>query len=261
MFSGVTHGLKSVIGSCFNPGFQEESQENDLAPAIGPITRRVDSPSGSCSRQQAQAISLDESRCWFCGGVDHIRSVCPARNTSCSFCSRKGHFCSVCERMDRLSENPTVSSAAFEGNLSSAVIPVQLNGFTLIDTGSTASYIDSAVADKLCLQRIPHILNSVVNCDSATQIKELKVGDFCHNDFKLGILPGLCCDVLLGHDLFSKHGNLIVKFGGKEDDFVFDQVSSKTPLPRALCNVAKAEIDPPPLFHTTRKDSRPIACK
>ena len=277
VFSSISHGLKTIFGSCLKPQLHIEEDHASSVPRVtaeinSTTVTCVDSQASSCSMQQAQASSPNESLCRFCGGLDHARSVCPARYIYCSFCSHRGHFRSVCERMTRLSRgNPTVSCSAFEGSLTSTVIPVQVNGFklrALVDTGSTASYIDSAVAEKLSLELIPHSLkislassNSVVHCESATQVKELKVGEFCHKNFKLGILPGLCCDVLLGHDLFSKHGNLIVKFGGKENDFVVDQVSHKKPLPRALCNVAKAEIDPPPLFHTMKVDSRPIACK
>ena len=156
VFSGLAHGVKSVFGSCLSPGLPEE------APVVKPtVSCVIDSPPGSCSQRQAQADSPGESLCRFCGGLDHPRSVCPARRTRCSFCSRMGHFRSVCERMDRLSKgNPTVSCAAFEGNLASAIIPVELNEFklsALVDTGSTASYIDSLVSEKLQDFNLLHI--------------------------------------------------------------------------------------------------------
>jgi len=47
-----------------------------------------------------------------------------------------------------------------------------------------------------------------------------------------------------------------VKFGGTGHSLIIDQFSKY-----GICNVAKANIEPTPIFHTLRQDAVPVACK
>ena len=38
----------------------------------------------------------DEKRCWDCGNSPHARSKCPARDTDCFNCGKKGHGAKLC---------------------------------------------------------------------------------------------------------------------------------------------------------------------
>jgi len=45
--------------------------------------------------------SKDHRSCSFCGGLEHPRMQCPARNAVCSFCKKPGHFQKVCRQRQR----------------------------------------------------------------------------------------------------------------------------------------------------------------
>ena len=114
--------------------------------------------------------------CTFCGKGQHHRSKCPASNTTCSNCLRRGHFPSVCrskpqsqycsqpqqyqpqqyqpqQYQHRSSAAVTTQSITYAPTLASirnkseskVYIPVKVNGIAttaLIDTGSTDSYVN-----------------------------------------------------------------------------------------------------------------------
>ena len=55
--------------------------------------------------QQSEVTAAVERACFFCGGPQHARSKCRARNATCPSCGKQGHFASVCQ-MGRWSRRP-----------------------------------------------------------------------------------------------------------------------------------------------------------
>ena len=61
-----------------------------------------------------QRASKEQNRCFHCGGPDHPRPNCPAKNKICNNCKKKGHLEQVCQ-------SPPAGIAAFADNLPSTM--------------------------------------------------------------------------------------------------------------------------------------------
>ena len=64
----------------------------------------------------------------------------------------------------------------------------------------------------------------------------------CYNtleNVRLLVLDGLCCDIILGHDVLGKHQKLIMNFPGNKPPIELQAVT--------CCALSMAKIDPPPL--------------
>ena len=174
-------------------------------------------PQTSCS--YCATTHPDISLCQFCGLENHVRSICPARLSFCEFCHIRGHFAEKCERRARLSKycmapDSEISSIPGAPNLATAITDVIVNGKTfkaLVDTGSTECFINEKIANELNLTITPSKKNvslasssSVVSTLGSVNVA-IQIDNHMHNDFQLDILPNLCCDLILGHNLFVRH--------------------------------------------------------
>ena len=78
----------------------------------------------------------------------------------------------------------------------------------------------------------------------------------CYNtleNVRLLVLDGLCCDIILGHDVLSKHQKLILNFPGDKPPIELQAVT--------CCALSMAKIDPPPLLIANLANNiHPIAC-
>ena len=211
------------------------------------------------------------TKCYFCGLGRHPRSKCPARDSICNKCGRKGHWAKVCRSTEK-SSSTNVSSAILAANselnsnetlskndcLRKSKITIQIDGvFTrngLVDSGSSNSFIDYDFARRLKIKISEDTKNSTIRM-AATSLKTQQVGSCAAKiqygeheprNVYLGVLKGLCADILIGHDLLNEHSSLLIQFGG-----------SKPPL--RICGVSMAEIDPPSLFSDLTPDCRPVA--
>ena len=186
------------------------------------------------------AATANKQKCFFCGYQRHPRSKCPARDESCKLCNKKGHFAKVCRSGGKsdfiaathLSTIITAASpsliAASPASLSKAIIITTVNGNpckALIDTGSSESYI---AEDKVKSLKLPihsskkTISMASVNLSSTTKghcLVSLQHQDQMYEDFRLSVLPGLCTDIILGHDFLDQHQGLQMPFRGKKPIF------------------------------------------
>ena len=222
--------------------------------------------SSSCCATVHPVISL----CRFCGLEDHLRSICPARQSFCEFCHIRGHFAETCERRARLSKycsDPNSKIATLgPPALATAITDVIVNGETLkalVDTGSSDSFIDEQVASKLNLVITPSkkmitlaSSSSLVSTTGSVNVG-IQINNHMHNDFQLDVLPNLCCDLIVGHNLFIHHRRLVLNFNGSKSEIVLPNTSSN----RVVCSLAQAIMDPPSLFSHLTPDCHPIACK
>ncbi|XP_045445671.1 uncharacterized protein LOC123653729 [Melitaea cinxia] len=158
-----------------------------------------------------------DRRCFFCGGNVHQRIKCPANNTQCQLCSKKGHFATVC-RSSRPGQRTvnvittddddvtqpqvtdshlSIISAAAPSSLRKATIPITLNNYqadALLDTGSSISFIDKNTALTMNLKRKP--------CRQAVTLASLS---------NISYVEGLCyATIQIGEHIYQHQPLLIV---------------------------------------------------
>ena len=218
----------------------------------------------TCAATRSSRSSQSTFTCYFCGGNErHKRDKCPARNVVCSNCSKRGHYGKVC-----LGEKKTKSSSAMSlggtsmeitretSSVKKAVVEVEVNGVTftgLIDTGSSDTFISKSSVTALNLTMQSN--KSTVRLASTTYanaigecVVMLRYNDVTYENFRVTVLPQLCADIIIGHDLLQLHTSLEMKFGG-----------DKPPL--KVCNLSLANVPPPDLFANLKPECKPIAVR
>ena len=131
---------------------------------------------------------------------------------------------------------------------------------TIIDSGSSLSYINDRTADTLGLREQP--CEEVISLASS-ELKGQVVGKCAVNltienekylDVNLKVLKGLCADFLLGGDFQRQHKRVIFQVDGEKSDLVVggqEQVNA----------VAAADVKSVSLFQNLASGCRPIATR
>ena len=135
--------------------------------------------------------AMSNRTCYFCGLAYHLRNRCPAKEAKCFTCGKVWHFSKVCRsrasgRHTNQVLRKTASSysdpspalctisAASPASLLPASLPVTLNGTkvtALVDSGSSESYVNSNICDKLNLHIYPTSTHQVQMASTAVKIK------------------------------------------------------------------------------------------
>ena len=256
----------------------------DMTPPTGASSpsRTGDSAEERITNEEPPTIAaLPQRECYFCARGRHNRSRCPARNSTCSSCKKKGHYARACrstatvaaleygkpmlvssatfESLPRSSLSSTiiVSSAAFESlsrsSLNGTVLGQQVR--VLIDTGSSVNFIHPDAAQRLHLKvspssdRVLMASSSLFSTTLGHTIVSLDLNGRDYLNVKLSILPNLCSDIILGHSFLQRHSSVQIPFGG--------------PLPPlSVCGLTAIKNVPyPSLFENLTPDCRPIAVK
>ena len=124
------------------------------------------------------------SKCGYCGG-EHSRSdTCPASDTTCNFCQKKGHFAKVCRQKKRIHD-----------------IDTSADTLTLNDIGS----ITSTQICQLSSVQTPPTSNNVVN----KIFVNAKLNDTAHVRLKVDTGADTC--TITQHDLEKAKLNVTVK--------------------------------------------------
>ena len=155
------------------------------------------------------------------------------------------------------------SSVGAPSCLEFSTVTAKVNGKTcqtLIDSGSSKSYIHLSLAKDLNLSMTPS--NSKVtlaNTDTQSELLgicriDLQVDSKSYANFEVGVFENLCADVLLGGDFLQKHKSIVFKFSEKGENFVINKLQK--------CNaVHKARVECPSLFANLKPECKPIATK
>ena len=230
--------------------------------------------------EMSLAMSKTNRKCYFCGRAYHDRKHCPALYAICHKCGKEGHWAIACQgkranTINRYKKEIPGTSAALSfssslctitascpGSLLKSSLPLSINGVrltALIDTGSSESYINSRISDKLKLSVYP----SSHKVKMALSTVEAKCLGFCLVDITLNgvlyksvilnIFKDLCSDVILGLDFQSKHSRIIVELNGESPELV---VSYKP-----NCALTAALTDKASLFSNLAPNCKPIAAK
>jgi len=131
---------------------------------------------------------------------------------------------------------------------------------TLIDSGSSASYINADTAQRLQLQINPSkqsvsmALSSITCQGECHCVADLTVNGRSYPKVKLGVLKNLCSDVLLGGDFQTQHKRVMFEFCGPDSEFVIKNQDN-------LCAVAAASVSPTKLFENLAPGGKPVATK
>ena len=178
--------------------------------------------------QSTLAVVSKALKCYFCGKPRHLRSACPARELNCKNCGKVGHFAVVCRSKKpgttaALCDRIFSYSAAAPRSLSKSLIIVYVNNKkaeALVDTGSSESFVSEQFVKSSKL----YIARGKGQIFMASTSLHSNIAGYCHADIKLSnyeypkaklsVLPNLCADVIIGHDILKQHSKIEVNFGG-----------------------------------------------
>ena len=208
--------------------------------------------------EQPTVAAISGRKCFFCGNQRHNRLRCPARNSICKNCKKKGHFACVC-RSHTAATNYSKSLLAsstlnFSVSLSRSSMCGEIKGEPvkiLVDTGSSENFIHPNKVKRLRLAVMPsseRILTASSSHSSTTLghwIVSLHLSGREYKNIKLSVMANLCCNVILGHSFLCEQSS----FGG--------------PLPPlTVCKLTTIKNVPyPSLFTNLTPDCRSIAVK
>ena len=208
-------------------------------------------------------------KCYFCGNTKkHSRAFCPARDTTCNECGKRGHFSKVCQSKKKIKASASIIPAskllaATPQSLSTCLIKIKVNdkiGDALVDTGSTETYINKHFLSSIQVPIFPstgYILMASTVLQSPISghcFVDLEILDHKYKNMRLTVLPDLCADVIIGHDILRLHSTLQVSFGGTKSPLT---ISSHT----TICSLTSLKIEPPTLFSNLSAECKPIATK
>ena len=148
--------------------------------------------------------------------------------------------------------------------LSEAVVIATVEGIslsTLLETGSSSSFIHEKMAKKLNLKSQPS--NERVTTAQSTlsaasggrcRVEGMFLQNRCYSDVPLRVVYNLCCDLLLGQDFILQHE--VVKF-------LFRGTGTALEIkghPKH-CAVARVGTNPPSFFPNLAANCKPITVK
>nr|XP_037273151.1 uncharacterized protein LOC119165061 [Rhipicephalus microplus] len=90
--------------------------------------------------------SCQPSTCEFCGRAPHPRSSCPARNSVCNSCKRKGHFAEVCRARQAKQKLGSIQLHAVGTLAAAKFVDITVDDYTAqfkVDSGAEVSAVPS----------------------------------------------------------------------------------------------------------------------
>ena len=110
---------------------------------------------------------------------------------------------------------------------------------------------------EVCKQRISMASSSSAYTEGRVKV-DLCMEEQLFKDQPILLVPNLCCDLIIGHDILSLHDKLVINFKGKREKLHLTNNHISNPSNYTL---AHASVDPPSLFSNLSADCHPIACR
>ena len=177
--------------------------------------------------------------------------VCRSRQTKKSSASTSDPVLSaVTANLPSCLQTSTVSACVNE-------LPVD----ALMDTGSSDSYIDASLCEKLDLIVRGNPLTTLMASKShSVKVNgnvnvDLDVFNNHYPDFKLRVMKNLCPDVILRLDFMRLHSKVNFEMNGSKSAISIDNHHPH------FCNVLLAHIEPPRIFRSISSNCVPVATK
>ena len=239
----------------------------------------------SSEEQENSMVAAAKNVCSKCGsGKSHDFRNCRAKMQTCFKCGERGHYSRACHlqkkrfsaqkyrdkveksaAVNEISQHLCTTEGCIKHDLNHALVCVTIKGQIfkcLLDTGSSISYIKTAVARKFKIKRTSsgfHV--GMAQASSTCQVTSLCTVDFqllgnSYENRNLYLMDDLCVDVLLGRDFLELHKRIIFEledFGGKRPELVISR--------KETCAVVKANISTSLLFSNLKPGWKPVATK
>ena len=157
MLENKTLDLQAAFDQARALDIAQKNSESYKLPFM-PTAAAVGKPSEDNAQkgENITVASTQSQKCFFCGYDMHPRSKCPARDSTCSNCQKKGHYKRVC-RSKRQGEPATaalnrpalatVQSIAAK-TLSKVCVDITINDKqikALVDSGSSDCFIHPGI--------------------------------------------------------------------------------------------------------------------
>ena len=244
-----TYQSSFPIGASVSTPIQESSNPNASDESSSVVAAGTNNRSGQ------------REKCYYCGFPLHPRFKCPARNSECTKCFRKGHWEKVCQAgkrtnasIEKSHSTPTMYSiSSFNPKVLSTSSVNRIPAKTLADSGANVTCIDKefVIRHKIKL----HPSREEVKLASSHSAKvcgyilaDIKFKGHFYRNHKITVLPNLVAELVLGTDLMQQHQNVQMQFGGERPPLV---LSSLNPI----------SVTAPTLFANLTNDCKPVAEK
>ena len=208
--------------------------------------------------------ATNKTTCVWCGGPRHNRVLCPASNSICKKCSKKGHWASVClskQHSAQPKRTPRSTTAALDQSIheeadepgrqnavatvlaatseSSKFVTATINGFcvnALIDSGSDLSFVTDSF---MTTHRLKYKVTlgrriALANTSSFQVMGEFDASitiDVNSYATKLLVVKHLIAPCIIGRDILAQHSRVNLEMGGPRKPVTFCLAMSKMNSP------------------------------
>ena len=210
-----------------------------MAPSIPSSIAAVPATDAAESITEEFAAATVVAKCFLRGNKKHPRKNCPARDTECYRCKKRGDIAKVCRSnsypassstqkdtcasLMKLTPQDNCSNDGVQSGHDKVNVSVKVNGVfanALIDIGSTLSHIIHCFSERLNLM-LQNSKNSIglaiKGCASSSfgvsKVKE-ELNGRSYSQVTVTVLKDLLTDVVLGQDFLEQHKSINIQFGG-----------------------------------------------
>lgn len=262
----------SAVNAAFGSVSSNEPSKAVVAAAVAATSnfnqrKQSGKPCEFCGyiRHYRQSCPARDAICATCKKKGHWAKVCRSKSakninaipnvtSSFNFPAGGSHLAAISG--DVASEQQTTQDyypsylattiSGYPATLSNAIINSKVNKHSnaniLIDTGSSESFISKLFFDRLGISLVPH-LSAITMASESLVCNTLgrcnvDISLACHTleNVRLLVLEGLCCDIILGHDVLSNHQKLVMNFHGEKPPIELKAMT--------CCALPLANIDP-----------------
>ena len=127
---------------------------------------------------------------------------------------------------------------------------------THIEEGELRVTHENAILTNITVNMASTIHTARINGEARVS---LEISGKTYTKFTLGVMDNLCADVILGLDFMKEHEEVRFKLHGNKSLLEVD--SGVVKRMDYVCLVMAANVDPPRIFRTVKKDCKPVVTK